>query len=66
MILAASVSKTTADVVRNALEIVPIKKVQEWFKENVGRSVQPIEAELNFIVKKPKQKREQKIVEAFG
>lgn len=66
MSLAASVSKTTAGVVRNALETVPTKKVNEWFKENVGRSVQSIKAELSSIVKKAKQKQDHKMVGALG
>ncbi len=60
--IAASVSKTTEDVVRSALETVRTKKVHKWFEENVGRSVQSIKAELNSIVKKAKQKRDQKMI----
>jgi len=58
--IAASVSTTTEDVIRKALETVRTKKVHEWFEENMGRSVQSIKAELNSIVKKAKQKRDQK------
>lgn len=58
--IAASVSKTTEDVIRKALETVRTKKVHEWFEENMGRSVQSVKAELNSIVKKTKQKRDQK------
>jgi len=58
--IAASVSTTTEDVIRKALETVRTKKVHEWFEKNMGRSVQSIKAELNSIVKKTKQKRDQK------
>jgi len=62
--IAASVSKTTEDVTQQALETVRTKKVHEWFKENIGRSVQSIKAELNSIVKKAKQKRAEKCFES--
>lgn len=37
---AAFLSKTTQDVIQMALQVVPTKKVLEWFKENIGQSVQ--------------------------
>jgi hypothetical protein len=37
---AAVVSKTTQDVIQNALQAVPTKKISEWFKENIGQSLQ--------------------------
>ena len=38
--LCASVADTTTDVVRQALETVPTKKVLAWYRENLGQSVQ--------------------------
>jgi hypothetical protein len=38
--LCASVAETTTDVVRQALETVPTKKVLAWCQENLGQSVQ--------------------------
>jgi hypothetical protein len=38
--LCASVADTTTDVVRQALETVPTKKVLAWCRENLGQSVQ--------------------------
>lgn len=38
--LCASVADTTTDVVRQALETVPTKKVRAWCRENLGQSVQ--------------------------
>lgn len=38
--LCASVADTTTDVVRQALETVPTKKVLAWCQENLGQSVQ--------------------------
>jgi len=58
--LAAIVSKTTTDVVHNALETVPTKKVHEWVKENIGKSVQAKRMQVNNWVKNQEQKREQK------
>jgi hypothetical protein len=38
--LAAIVSKTTTEIVHEALETFFIKKIHEWFKDNIGKSVQ--------------------------
>jgi hypothetical protein len=38
--LAASVAETTTEVVRQALEAVPTKKVLAWCQENLDQSVQ--------------------------
>ena len=38
--LCASVAETTTEVVRQALEAVPTKKVLAWCQENLGQSVQ--------------------------
>jgi hypothetical protein len=62
--IAASLSKTTEEVVQNALETVRTNKVHKWFKENVGKSVHSIKAELNSIVKKAKQKWDEKCFES--
>jgi hypothetical protein len=43
---AALVSKTTQDVIQKALHTVPTKKVGEWFKENIGQSVQSQRKEI--------------------
>lgn len=38
--LPALVSKTTDEVIRNAIESTPVKKVYDWYKENIKSSVQ--------------------------
>jgi hypothetical protein len=38
--LAACVSKTTIDVIKNAMESVKTKTIIEWHKKNIGKSVQ--------------------------
>lgn len=48
--LPALLSKTTEDVVTRAMEKVPTKKVIEWFKENIGQSVQSKRKEILKIV----------------
>jgi len=60
--MAASVAKTTKDVVHNALETVPTKQVFKWFKTNVGQSLHSKRVELNSIVKNSEQKRHQKFI----
>jgi len=37
---AAFLSKTTQDAIQTALQAVPTKKIHEWFKDNIGESVQ--------------------------
>lgn len=54
--LAASVSETTQDVVQKALESVPTKKVFQWFKDNVGQSVQSKRKEVKKIARQAEQK----------
>ena len=44
--LPALLSKTTQDIVKQAMETVPTKKVIEWFKENIGQSVQSKRKEI--------------------
>jgi len=53
--LAASVSETTQDVVQKALESVPTKKVFQWFKDNVGQSVQSKRKEVKRIARNQEQ-----------
>lgn len=48
--LPALLSKTTEDVVKKAMETVPTKKVIEWFKQNIGKSVQSKRKEILKIV----------------
>ena len=55
--LAAIVSKTTTEVVHKALETVPTHKVHEWFKNNIGKSVQAKRVQVNKITKKEEQKQ---------
>ena len=55
--LAAIVSETTTEVVHKALETIPTNKVHEWFKKNIGRSVQAKRMEINALIKKKEQKR---------
>ena len=57
--LAAVVSKTSQDVIHKALETVPTKKVFEWYKENIGQSVQSKKKEIQSIVRKAEQIRDQ-------
>ena len=55
--LAAIVSKTTTDIVQKALETVPTKEIYEWFKDNIGSSVQGKRVQINRVIKKEEQKR---------
>lgn len=64
--LAAIVSKTTAEVIHKALETVPTKMIHEWFKENVGSSVQAKRMQINQAIKKKEQKQEQTLVGGLG
>lgn len=60
--LAAIVSKTTTEVVHKALETIPTSKIHEWFKKNIGRSVQAKRVEINTLIKKKEQKRNREFV----
>lgn len=44
--LPAFISKTTIDIIQQAIETVPTKKVIEWYKENIGKSVQSKRKEI--------------------
>lgn len=53
--LAASVSATTTDVVQKAMEAVPTKTVFQWFKDNIGQSVQSKRKEVKNTVRGAEQ-----------
>lgn len=57
--IAAMVAETTSEVVQKALETVKISAVNEWFKKNIGRSVQAKRVEVNRVIKNRQQKQEQ-------
>ena len=59
--LAATVSKTSRDVIQKALETVPTKKVFQWYRENIGQSVQSKKKEIRSLVRKSEQKQDQKL-----
>lgn len=56
--LAAVVSETTSEVVQQALETVKTSAVSEWFRENIGKSVQARRVEVNRLIKNREQKSE--------
>lgn len=56
--LAAIVSKTSSDIVHEALETVKTKSIYTWFRDAVGKSVQSKRMQINQRLKKEKQKRE--------
>jgi len=60
--LAAIVSETTTEVVHKALETIPTSKVHEWFKQNIGRSVQAKRTRINRLIRNEEQKQNQAIV----
>jgi hypothetical protein len=53
--LAAIVSKTTEDVVQKAMASVPTKSVREWYKQNIGKSLQSRRKEVFSSLKKAEQ-----------
>jgi hypothetical protein len=53
--LAACLSETTTEVVQKAMESVPTKKVFQWFKENIGQSVQSKRKEVKKIARQAEQ-----------
>ena len=55
--LPAIVSKTTKEVLQKTMETVPVRKISEWCKKNIGQSAQSKRRE-NFA--EPKNKTEQK------
>lgn len=60
--LAAIVSETTTEVVHKALETVPTHKIHEWFKNNIGRSVQAKRVQVNNWIKNKEQKQNPNLV----
>jgi len=60
--LAAIVSETTTEVVHKALETIPTSKIHQWFKQNIGRSVQAKRTRINRLIKNGEQKQNQAIV----
>ena len=56
--LAATVSKTSSDIVHQALETVKTKSIYKWFRDAIGKSVQSKRMQINQRIKKEKQKRE--------
>ncbi len=56
--LAAIVSETTVEVVKTALETVSTNKIHEWFKKNIGRSIQAKRVQINKLIKKEEQKQQ--------
>lgn len=59
--LAAIVSETTTEVVHKALETVPTQKIYEWFRNNIGRSVQAKRMQVNNWIKDKEQKQDPKL-----
>jgi hypothetical protein len=53
---AAIVSKTTKDVVEEALKAVPTKEVLVWLKDNIGQSLQSMRKEAFGYCNKKEQK----------
>jgi hypothetical protein len=49
------VSKTTEDVIQKAMESVPTKRVHEWIKENIGKTVQSKRKEVFRSARKAEQ-----------
>jgi hypothetical protein len=58
--VAAMVSTTTRDVVQKAMETVPSKKVLDWCKENIGKSLQAKRKEAFSADDQKEQKWDQK------
>ncbi len=56
--VAAMVSVTTAEVVRKAMEKIPTKKVSEWCRNFLGKSVQAKRREAFSSPRKTEQKRD--------
>ncbi len=56
------VSETTTEVVHKALETIPTNKIHEWFKKNIGKSVQAKRVEINTLIKKKEQKQNPEFV----
>ena len=59
--MAALVSDLSMETVQNAIDSVPTKKVWNWIKENIGKSVFSQRKEFNKIAKKEEQKWDDKL-----
>ena len=64
--LAACVSTTTIDVIKNAMESVKTKTVIEWYKNNIGKSVQAKRMSAFRLPKIMEQKVSQELLVATG
>jgi hypothetical protein len=64
--LAAFVSKTTVDVIQNAMESVKTKTVIEWYKNTIGKSVQAKRTSAFRLPKIQEQKVYQELLVANG
>ncbi len=53
--LAASVSELTLDTVQKAIATIPTKKVWDWIKKNIGKTMYSERKEINRIAKKQEQ-----------
>ena len=53
--VAAMVSATTTEVVQKAMETIPTKKVYEWHRDNLGKSIQAMRKEALKLNKKAEQ-----------
>lgn len=62
--LPALVSKKTDDVIRKAMESTPVKKVHEWYRENIKISVQSSRKKAFEFTKDEEQKLDQLIATA--
>jgi len=56
--LAAILSKTTEEIIHNALDVVPTKLIYEWAKENIGNSVQSKRKKVLEVIRKMEQKKD--------
>jgi len=63
--VAALVSETKTEVIQKAMENVPTRKIFEWFKEEIGQSLQSKIREVNLFVQNVEQKREQEKAVCF-
>ena len=66
MSLAACVSKTTIDVIKNAMESVKTKTIIEWHKNNIGKSVQAKRISAFYSPKILEQKVYQELLAGSG
>ncbi len=53
--LAASLTTTTTKAAHKAMDAVPTEKVFQWFKDNIGQSVQSKRKKVNNIARQVEQ-----------